>query len=339
MASLLEEYRRQQMWNNLSRLGQGLLAASAGRMPVGQGLALGLSQMQPVSMQEMRALREEEERQKQQAARATLMGGYDPTTKITWNQPRAGVMGAPEGGTLMAQAFPDETARAFIQSLQPPKPYTDIAKLNADLEAGRISQAQFETASKRLGRPEKTQTLTGRMRWIMATGRDPSTGREYTEEERGMFARAMAPGSAMTREDFLRNWVLANARNFRTGPEVIEEGNNLYDSFMGIEPEALPRQEFGTVEAATPPGLPETEDFGYGAPEGPAGIPAPQRKPEAILPRGRMQEPYVMSLPGDLRPDIKERADTGTFTEADLMDMQVNDPDQFELLYRYLKGE
>jgi len=217
----------------------------------------------------------------------------------------------------MAQANPGAVEAAYIRSAaEAPKPYTDIVKLNADLTAGRISQAQFDKAAQELERPEKAPSLTGRMRWIMATGQDPTTGRSYSDEERALFQKAMAPGSAETETGFLRDWVLANARNFRTGPEVMEEGRGLWRMIQGLPEEtAPPAQDFGAAEAAAP-----------------AGPPIPGRKPSL--------EGMNLPLPPiELSPDLKTRADSGTFTEADLIELQNRDPDQFELLYQYLKGE
>ena len=135
----------------------------------------------------------------------------------------------------------------------------------------------------------------------------------------------MAPGSSETREGFLRDWIMANARNFRTGPEVMEEGNKLYDLIQGVEPEAVTEQDFGTVAAAEPGGPPKP----------------PERKPTAISPRG--SSVTIPLPPMELDPDIRARANIppdmpGGFTEAELSELQRNDPDQFKLLLEYLEG-
>lgn len=121
--SLLDDYRRQMAWSNLSRIGQGLLAASAQGMPVGQGLALGLSQAQmpdPIQMWQLStAMKDREQQEAQQTARSKLLGGYDPQTGITWNQGRPGLLGSPQSTGLLAQAYPEAFGGAVMSQMFP----------------------------------------------------------------------------------------------------------------------------------------------------------------------------------------------------------------------------
>lgn len=270
-----------------------------------------------------------------EAERARSEGGDVAGAVNAMLQENRGKPGYGAAGERFMGSYQDQLAKNLMAPA--PKPYTDIAKLNADLEAGRITQPQFDQAMARKARPEKQPSLTGRMRWVMATGKDPVTGRKYSESEQAAFAKAMAPGSANTREDFLRDWTMANARNFRTGPEVMEEGNELYDMIQGVEPEAVGlAQDIGAVEAAVPP-----------VAAVPAGPPMPGRKPGAVkptygsatIPLPPMEEEPPAPGGGALMPEIRQRADSGTFTEEDLLELQRSDPEQFEALYRYLKGE
>ncbi len=81
--SLMEDYRRRQAWANLSNFGRGLLMASAQNMPVGQGLAYGLAQMEQPNMREEMALQEAERKQAQLQAYNNWMMGQQPAPQPT----------------------------------------------------------------------------------------------------------------------------------------------------------------------------------------------------------------------------------------------------------------
>ncbi|MGI9306713.1 MAG: hypothetical protein ACR2P5_05350 [Gammaproteobacteria bacterium] len=105
--------------------------------------------------------------QRQQGARASLMGGYDPQSGITWNQGRGipsgvvrdaetgvrGLMDDPTRASLMgsalqqrqsdlAQAFPAQYGAASVKSLFPGKP-TERDKLRNDLRTMGYTDTQI----------------------------------------------------------------------------------------------------------------------------------------------------------------------------------------------------
>jgi len=140
MASLMDDYRKQQLWGNLSRIGQGLLMASAGKMPLGQGLAYGLGQAQMPDFMEMQKLkesqkkaeREEAERKRWQSlfepgrspglsAQQALAEGGGPT------QAAASLMGGP-APSLMQQAGYSDPQIKMLQTLGPDASKSILAK-------------------------------------------------------------------------------------------------------------------------------------------------------------------------------------------------------------------
>ncbi|MCM8734585.1 hypothetical protein M5E06_10305 [Azospirillum sp. A1-3] len=84
---------------------------------------LGAMAMQEKMRQQQR---QQAEQASQQSAQAALLGGLDPTTGITWNQPRQGTSEADQKALFM-RAFPEAGAKAAAASLFPkPSPWEDI---------------------------------------------------------------------------------------------------------------------------------------------------------------------------------------------------------------------
>jgi hypothetical protein len=127
MPSMLDDYRKMMLWQNIGRIGQGLLMAGAQGRPLGQGLAMGMANMQPMpGLSDLYKIEESQrkaEQEKQQGtALSKLFGGRDPQTGITWNQGRPGLLGKPQGLGLMAQAYPEKAASAYFESMKPKDP-------------------------------------------------------------------------------------------------------------------------------------------------------------------------------------------------------------------------
>lgn len=107
------------LWPALLGASGGLLGAAPGQSQFGsgfQGLLGGLH----LGAQMQRARREDElqrlqlaQAQQQAAARATLLGGLDPRTGITWETGRQG-MSPQEQTATMVQAFPEQAAKRMF---------------------------------------------------------------------------------------------------------------------------------------------------------------------------------------------------------------------------------
>lgn len=112
--------------NGLALLGAALSeygGGQQGRSGAGLQTLLGLQRMAQAD-QERQDKRAEENSQK--SAQAALLGGLDPTSGITWNQPRQGATDA-EQKALFMRAFPEEGAQAAAKALFPkPSPWEDI---------------------------------------------------------------------------------------------------------------------------------------------------------------------------------------------------------------------
>ncbi len=122
---IMEQERQRALFSNLQRMGLGLM--SGGQHGLIPGIAAGLSQFEaPSSLDALRtyatykqiedADRQRAQADRQQSARATLLGGYDPKTEITWNTGRPGLTGTAEGTGLLAEAFPEQMARQLFES-------------------------------------------------------------------------------------------------------------------------------------------------------------------------------------------------------------------------------
>ena len=148
MASLLEDYRKRQAWANLGNIGQGLLMASAQNMPLSQGLAYGLAQMEQPGMREELALQEAERKQMQlQAYNDWMMGqGQQPAPQPTAERlekegQSASLMGGAQpslmGGTTIDERFDRGTGQ--FRELTP----QDMAAMGPELggQAFRMAQA------------------------------------------------------------------------------------------------------------------------------------------------------------------------------------------------------
>jgi len=142
--------RNAQFSNMLMGIGTGLLSAPNWQQGVGQGMYLGnqLAQqgratalddaqiqlrMKEYEEAHARQQREYEQQQAQAAAMAKLAGSgqYPGLT--------------PD----VATAYPNIGEKLIENQLTPQKPYSTIGNLEADLKAGRISQADFDAAKKK----------------------------------------------------------------------------------------------------------------------------------------------------------------------------------------------
>ena len=184
---MAEALRKRQAYSNLSRIGQGLLMASAQGMPIGQGLAYGLSQTKspdPLQMMQLGAYRDQQrERQARQTARSKLLGGYDPQTGITWNTGRPGLLDKPEGASLLAQSAPEAfTSALATQMFKSPETTTDVAGYRRYLTGPQAGQRVFPDARAQTYGAPKFDANVGK--WYQI---NPKTGkREYTSPQTGM---------------------------------------------------------------------------------------------------------------------------------------------------------
>lgn len=121
----LTEYQKQLRRRSLAQMGLSLMAgATSGRPGIG---LLSAARYMPQPVDPMAAMQYENalaarataaeqaaQLQSQQTAGAKLFGGRDPATGITWNTGRPGLMGTPEGGSLLAQVDPAGMASKMI---------------------------------------------------------------------------------------------------------------------------------------------------------------------------------------------------------------------------------
>lgn len=97
--------------NALALLGATMQDISAAQQGRQGGALLGARQM-------LAAQKKQAEEASQKSAQAALLGGLDPTTGITWNQPRQGASETDQKALFM-RAFPEAGAKAAAASLFP----------------------------------------------------------------------------------------------------------------------------------------------------------------------------------------------------------------------------
>lgn len=107
----------------LALLGAAIRDMSDARQGKSGNALLGVQQM---IRQDQAIGRKQAEEADQKSAQAALLGGLDPTSGITWNQPRQGTSEADQKALFM-RAFPEAGAKAAAASLFPkPSPWEDI---------------------------------------------------------------------------------------------------------------------------------------------------------------------------------------------------------------------
>ena len=312
---LVDYMRQQRLMQAIQGVSQSLMRAGMGGADFGPGLLMGLggagqsgqgagngllNMMRMQELLERTKSRQEKQRRErgQTAAQQALTAGdrYDPRNQILWDtlptkgrEPDAPTPEQRQG--LLAQAYPEPYGKAQIA-----QEFPAAVEFNAPMTVlgpdGKPTLVRFPRTGQGAPtqvagygpytKPGEGATLNGRMRWILATGKDPATGKVYTSEQQAAFQKALAPGSkAASPEQFIRDYVLASVRSLGGGPEALREAQELVPMIFGEqEPPKEPGFDIspvGTAEAATPPARSQTEVIVPIPPE--QGAPAPRRKP------------------------------------------------------------
>lgn len=283
LQEIMAQQRRQQAFSGLTAAG---LALMGGAPPI-QGLMAGLGQIQPDPMNALQtyaaynqiedAERRRAEEERQQTARSTLLGGYDPSTGIDWKQGRqwtgatspaeagglarpdiaqqAGLFGQARVPGLASQAFPAAVDAQAIKSMfpDPLKGQSPLGRLEVDRRAGLLDEPTYSAAKEAaLRSPDDLTALQKDVPYISKT--------LNISAEQAMRMKMMSAGK--TRDAFEKDAALRYiSSQFASPEEAAEAASGLADILYGTAKPKIPtKKEKGLLAKIT-------EAFGFGGEE------------------------------------------------------------------------